>query len=53
MKKILSALLAVCMLFAVATTSGCTISAAKTIDEQLRKQKRLMQLMLRFLWRHP
>lgn len=41
MKKILSALLAVCMLFAVATTSGCTISAAKTIDEAIKKTEAL------------
>lgn len=41
MKKILSVLLAVCMMFAVATTSGCTISAAKTIDEAIKKTEAL------------
>lgn len=41
MRRILSVLLAVCMLFAVATTSGCTLSTAKAIDEAIGKTEAL------------
>lgn len=44
MKKILSVLLAVCMLFAVATTSGCTLSTAKTIEDAIKKTEALDEI---------
>ncbi len=41
MKKVLSVLLAVCMLFAVLATSGCTLSTAKTIGDAIKKTEAL------------
>lgn len=48
MKKALSVLLAVCMLFAVVTASGCTLSTAKTIDDAIKKTEALEDIDVTF-----
>lgn len=49
MKRVLSVLLAVCMLFAVVTASGCTLSTAKTIDDAIKKTEALDDVDVTFV----